>query len=378
MGNYEIFLSYSSKDVAIAEHFYNNLNANNFPVFRDQNRLDIGQPWNQGLDNAIVNSKHVVILWSSNAQASAWVTEEINRFKNKNNGLIIFVNLDIASVVHQQYQAVSDILKSGKYTGKLQDIDQNTWDSVINKIRKAVFEFAGSIPIKRAVFTLTKNKLQALGNIDADTKTAIQNNYSNRYADWHPFGQNNKNIENLLDDYLYVDINQNTRRANYVFHWEDIDWKEADSKLWLDGKDAQGQFINANIQATTAEINLLKDQACVLVLDPFALNDTVIKSRFGRAYDNCIGTKRSLIMALNSFPLPEEFTYLRQQLQNDASTFYENYFEPQMVENKALADCFANTLDNMEVKRHLRVSLRNLLSDSNRSGSAFNNPNPRQ
>lgn len=362
--NYEIFISYTNQepDKEISKKLFDALNSNYFKVFRDKERLDVGAPWNEQLEETLKTSKHLVVIWSSKANNSQWVQKEIAKFTEHNkNGLVFFVCLDIVSNAYNEYQAVLDFKDAGIYPDKMETLTQDLLDRVVNKIRKVIYKKAGSKSIQRAVFTMTLDKLNG-ASISADTKKEIEKNYSQRFADWKPFGSS-KSIVGILDDLLYVDINQKTfNEKNMVFHWEDIDWREPDSKLWLPSRDQNGIYINENTTATANEIGLLESSPCVLILDPYALNDVQVKGIFTRAYSKCIGNRQAVIMALNSYPLTEQLKYLRMQLQNEAESFYDHYFDPKITNDDEVAECFANTIDDMEVKRNLRVTLRNIIT----------------
>lgn len=371
---YEIFISYTNKepDMVLSDKLYNALNSNYFPVFRDKKRLDAGYNWSQQLDAELALSKHLVVIWSSKSSQSPWVQREIAYFnQNRKPGMLIFfIDLDGTPNAYGEYQGINDFKEANAYPDKISQPDPFIFDNVVNKIRSSIYKTSGSKAIMRAVFTMTTDKL-GKANISQAKRDEVKNNYAARYADWKPFGSI-RSIESILDDLLYGDINRGTIGNKVMFHWEDIDWKEANSNLWLRAKNDLNEFISDNTKATTAEINKLENAPCVVILDPYALSDQDVKDRFMRAYSKCMMNPQAVIMALDSFPLSTQLCHLRQQLQNDAESFYENYFEPNLVENTRLAECFANTIDDKEVKRNLRVTFRNIIGGL--EGSKPDNP----
>jgi hypothetical protein len=136
-----------------------------------------------------------------------------------------------------------------------------------------------------------------------------------------------------------------------------------------------GQFIDDNVNKTAAQIEKLKTGLCVIVLDPPALADPTVKERFLLSYDKCSENKDSLIMALHPYDVTQEFSFMRQQLRVAARKFYENYFDPPIFADIKTADCFASTLDNLEIKRNLRFSLRKHIhrttAERDNNGSTF-------
>ena len=345
---YDIFISYTNQDPdrQIAEKLYNTLNSPYFTVFFDKERLGAGTPWNEQLQETLKTSNHLVVIWSSKANQSQWVQAEIANFRanKKPNSLVIPVCLDIDPNIFQE-QAIMDFKNTGFYPDQTNVLDENLYNKVVNRIRTAIYIEAGSKPIKRVVFTLTNEKAQQLSNINS-----ITDSYGEHYADWKPYGSD-QDIVNILDKFLYVDINQKAKEITTLYHWDDLDWKEKDSRLYSDSLDV-----------FDAEIKDLSDHHCVLILDPFALNDQLIKERFVWCYDKCYMNARALIMSL-TYSLASHFTPLRSQLRKDANLFYNNYFNPPYINNSILANGFAYMIDSLEVKRQLQIALRSQRGD---------------
>lgn len=352
---YEIFISYTNQDAdrQAAQKIFEILDSKYFPVFWDKERLDAGVPWDGQLEETLKTSKHLVVVWSSKANNnSQWVHKEVAKFTEHNkNGLVFFVCLDIDNAAYSQYQSIVEIKNGAVYPDKINELALDIYDKVVNRIRRSIYKKEGSKGIKRAVFTLTQNRLQGLRNVDVE---AIKNNYDEKFSDWKPFGSS-RSIENILDQFLYVDINQKAKKNETLFHWEDVDWKEEDSRLWLESTDA-------NIDIIDKEIKELGDNYNVLVLDPFALNDAIIKERFGWCYEQCYTNEKALIMSLSAFPLSSQFETLRKQLRRDANMFYNNCFNPPIINNTIITNAFAHLADGFEVKRQLQITLLSQIS----------------
>ena len=62
-----IFLSYSKQDIDIARKFYNDLIANNIPVWFDEKCINPGQKWKEAIYKAIKECKYFIALLSSNS-----------------------------------------------------------------------------------------------------------------------------------------------------------------------------------------------------------------------------------------------------------------------------------------------------------------------
>src|SRR5436190_15245855 len=83
-----VFICYASEDVAWATKLETDLTARDVVVFRDATRLEKGRKWEDDLLEALSQSRHLVLLFSTKARLSDWVAEETYRFKEliKYNG----------------------------------------------------------------------------------------------------------------------------------------------------------------------------------------------------------------------------------------------------------------------------------------------------
>ena len=61
-------MSYSSKDVEIAEKIENNLQKNQFSVWRDKRKIETD--WSKEIANALSKSDIVLLIWSENSSKS--------------------------------------------------------------------------------------------------------------------------------------------------------------------------------------------------------------------------------------------------------------------------------------------------------------------
>ena len=70
-----VFISYSSKDVKIAEEIENHLSQNGFDdVWRDKRKIEID--WSREIANALWRSDIVLLIWLDNSSKSDWVKNE--------------------------------------------------------------------------------------------------------------------------------------------------------------------------------------------------------------------------------------------------------------------------------------------------------------
>ena len=69
-----VFISYSSKDVKIAEAIEKYLVENGFRIWRDKS--NIRADWSREIANALSKSDIVLLIWSDNSSRSHWVKNE--------------------------------------------------------------------------------------------------------------------------------------------------------------------------------------------------------------------------------------------------------------------------------------------------------------
>lgn len=75
--NYDVFISYSRRDYAIADKIVSALNAGGFTYFRDQQGIESGSDFLQSIINAIDSCKLFLCVLSENAYSSEFVIKEL-------------------------------------------------------------------------------------------------------------------------------------------------------------------------------------------------------------------------------------------------------------------------------------------------------------
>jgi hypothetical protein len=82
---YDIFLSFSSKDLAESQQFCEELRGNGLRVFMSSEvmKANIGNSFFEKIDYALQNSQHFVLLCTPNAMRSEWVKTEYETFYNE-------------------------------------------------------------------------------------------------------------------------------------------------------------------------------------------------------------------------------------------------------------------------------------------------------
>ncbi|MBO0611557.1 SUMF1/EgtB/PvdO family nonheme iron enzyme [Thiothrix fructosivorans] len=81
---HDIFLSYSTKDRDRLKPLFQALAQQGWSVFWDHQSIHTGENWHRKIEEAINNSRCVVVVWSKHSIQSEWVLEEANKAKSRN------------------------------------------------------------------------------------------------------------------------------------------------------------------------------------------------------------------------------------------------------------------------------------------------------
>lgn len=81
---HDIFLSYSTKDRERLKPLFQALAQQGWSVFWDHQSIHTGENWHRKIEEAINNSRCVVVVWSKHSIQSEWVLEEASRGKSRN------------------------------------------------------------------------------------------------------------------------------------------------------------------------------------------------------------------------------------------------------------------------------------------------------
>lgn len=363
---YDIFISYSSLDKDWANKLNAELIKRNLKTFLDITRLTAGDEWEDQLKEALNNSKHMVFLWSANARNSDWVNKEAGYFSVAVTGTdkksIPLVLNDIPKA-YSNIQAVNDIKEQDLYGQGANAVSQSLWDTITQKIYDSINLTDDRKPIRQLILTLSKPELQAL-NFDwipplgkslntllplaGYNSTTILDLYGNNKRDWKPFG-GQSSITQILNDIL-TETNVK-RELNYK--WVPID----ESRFW--GDDAE---------EVESQINILKKELSVIILDPIALYDEDVRTRFDMILD-CLGNKDLLVMSFSSFELSQGYSSWRELIKSTSRKFYSSYFKPPIPRNM-MAQFTANPLDKKDARRFIQQ----IISDSNNAVNKSKSP----
>lgn len=368
---YDVFISYSSADRTWAEKLFRALERRDIEPFLDQTRLQTGAAWESQLQGALRTSRHIVVLWSENARQSDWVRRELGRFESQidnpdpdqkpSNRRMIFLPLEGEPSAYNSLQMITDLRDGGAYTGPADQVDQNLWSRVLDKVYYAIAGADPAIPVSLAVLTVTQEQLDQLdpahkprfveksldgylSSIGIGAKDDLRPYYGQERTDWRPFGSD-QTVWTMLTQ-LRQDINVALRDAGLEgtqFRWEPVG-----EEFWSD-----------DYEAFVKETRKLKsDWLSVVVVDPIALYDEDVRDRFSRL-SNELKNSRVLFMTLLPLQCWETHRQVREQIKRMAHPVFTHLYEPTLGQDVAQAfwSCDVNIGDKMDIQRTLLPAL---------------------
>ena len=344
----------------MARALYDALNVANISAFLDQPGLQVGDEWEPQLFSAANESQHIIVLWSTKTNSSAWVTRELGLFTQRNDPiagrrpadeLMIFVLLDGENTAYKSVQTIKGIKESGQYAAGFPGGNNGIWKQVVNDVIGAIKNVDARHPVPVAILAMTAAELvaldptrkrpfadnlnQMLANIAFPDVAHLKQHYGASREDWCPFGQHST-IGSILRG---IEAKMNALPGVLQFRWEFVD-----SAFW--GND---------IDAARAAAEPLLLGPSVVLIDPLSLHDDGVRERLGML-ENCFKHRESVILALTPSCLPTWVPYLRQQLQRIGQPFFETYYNPPIPPFKP-AICTVNVGDDQDLVRLLRHGL---------------------
>ncbi|HWS84037.1 MAG TPA: toll/interleukin-1 receptor domain-containing protein [Ktedonobacteraceae bacterium] len=368
---YDVFISYSSTDGEWAEKLFGDLERKQFVPFLDRKRLVVGDVWDEGLIEALRNSRHLIVLWSEHASQSKWVTEEYTRFNQisrdfERQSRVITILLEGENRRFSSYQVIKDLQRNDVYRAGFEQLDENVWQEVMDKVNGALEVDDTSTPIPLAIIATTRERLKnevnpdegpALGmeslqnlltRLRLGTKDDLLRYYGDTCKDWRPFGgdagENIMTIMNNLRDEI------NLRNPD-----DRIRWKPIDDVFWsTEPEDAE------KVEQEAEKFLPLESDPrglSVIVIDPVSFYDKLVEYRFSRHIYKCLSNGKCLVMVLPPFPIPELNAGLRFCLKERLSQVY-NYFYFPIEKPIAAANCNLYISEHLDIKRFVVWALK--------------------
>ncbi len=369
---YDLFISYSSADRPWAQKLFDDIQRYNLTqpnqgmkirCWFDQIGMDQGTEFPDQLRRAVRNSQHLVIIWSDNADRSAWVRQEKAEFRasfdsDKPNNVIsaqrrlLMVLLEGDDTTEHDLQKFIKIKELGDYHLKtpanLDVPTQQAWDEMVRSVTGIKRPQREIVTIPITVVATTRNRFN---RIDPDDQQAngptlnelltnlgitlpqVANCYGDQPMQWRPFGSQ-ATIGSVLDN-LVTDMNATL--ATFEIKWYPL------SILGPDPAEAQ------------KNIALLSEGLSVVVVDPLSLYESYVARRFSWL-SKCFENENAVVLSPPPF-LYEPLRYLRNQLRFLGMPNFDKYFDPPVPTSRRIAQCSFALTDELDIKRMLLASL---------------------
>jgi hypothetical protein len=365
MSTYDLFISYSSFDRPWAEKIYEDLRLNftSIGVFWDRVGISTGAKWRSVLTDAVVNTTHLLILWSDAAKASKEVQPEIATFEAEvrrtpklgtSERREFYISLQGAPGGGlegiQGFPGLSPSYDPNTTDRGVGTVDTQSahseWKRAIRMIGDAILQADAAEPVIAGIVVTNTSRLPLLDQLHdlAQNPTGPSldeflapyqltwNNVRSRYGAnalyWRPFGGSDT-IVDLLED-LRVQVNSRLD-PSYWFRWEYMDLGDK-------------AFFNRRKE--------LNQRPALLVVDPISLFDTYTANVF-RALEDYLRVEHSLMASLAPVGQPG-VDWFAQAIRAQAVPLLDEYFEPKIPPLSGFAKCILNVQRISEIERLIR------------------------
>jgi len=381
---YDVFLSYSSKDVSWAEWLQIDLAGRGINVYRDKERLTAGEEWQPQLQDAIAKSRHLLVLWSTPARDSDWVQEEriyfeVDRKGSGDTRRSVFLNLEAANKAQGRYEQINNIKQANLYPQGPASLDNkpDVRKKVLDRLEEALKQ-QSSIPIYKVLMVST---LDALRNVplnqraglaptfattlreleirrdDTDAwKTELANYYGDERSAWKPFGMS-RPIDTILDD-LRDNLHASPNAPRFR-------WRDAGEEFWSGD---QEDFL--------LSLKNISQHLALIVIDPVSLYDLDVMTRLSQLR-GFLKPELCATAVLAPFAISAKTLRVRTVLKGAALDLFQQFAEPPFNGN-TLHPLTVCAQDAIDVGRVLSSSLdQSLLEIKKLNTSAFLRPGDR-
>lgn len=361
---YDAFISYSSADRPWAKQLADDLAARSFKVFFDRTSLDVGDPWDEQLDDSLDVAQHLIVLWSANSSVSKYVDYERTYFHLKTRDSrtdsaaatrkeILILLEDPPPTVRNTLQMIPELKEAGSYAKGIDQRDVNAWSTVLGRVDQTLRDQSNALRILVAVlatnraflenfdfdkkFSLFGSMNDVMKQMGISSKADLLAHYGVTFNDWRPFGD--EAIGTVLD-------NLKTRVARATADKIQIDWEPIGGDLWS----------TTSLTAINSEAARLVKQLSLVVIDPISLVDDAVRDvleRIQGAYSNAT----SAIMVLSPFSMLGPSNTLRQIIQARAISFSTLFYQPPVPPSSPFANFGVNIGDEVDMNRLVLMTL---------------------
>jgi hypothetical protein len=349
---YDLFISYSSKDRPWAARFHDDLAAS-FPqlrIFYDRNSIPAGYEYRPELQNAVRNSKHLIVFWSKNADTpnSSGVKEvdrEISDFiahsalipeLEDSRRKLFYVPLDAdlgGGIAGYQgfpdFKSVYDRSAADLGLSGITSDPGGDWKRMIREVGSAIQDSSKAKLVIAGIIATNETELVLFDSIHSMKKVpeapsladflagfgltwkGVRTRYGKDALDWRPEGTNT--VVTLLEE-VRVRVNAKLTDPADRFQWKYADLTKEDS-------------FSANIKS-------LFENPSVVIFDPVSLYGWKCPNVLGLLRDYVI-REDSVIIALS--PNVQPAAYLAGDYLAAMSNVLEDFFQPKIPPGEIFA-----------------------------------------
>ncbi len=365
--DYHVFISYSSADAPWAQMLFNELHARGVTSFLDKERLVKGEEWEPQLIANLKGSRHLVLLWSKNADDSDWVDQEVNRFR-------AIVDPDGTGLIENRRIFVvyleGEKKTLGKFHGYTRLRDDQAYPTKVNdpQTKAAIAEIADDLAptvlqkddmvnVPRIVRAMTKPLIAAaagpvinvpqavpetlddfLGKLGFDSLADLTDRYGDHPDEWRPFGTN-ESIKSILNNAL------NDKQSGLNRRLTDLNGKKI---AW-----ASHDLITPSFADFKRAVEAMPAGALVLVIDPISLCNDKIRDRY-LAVERWFQNRQTIAVVVLPFRPNEAMAYLRTWLNQRGEPLLNGYYNPP---HPNYTDLVFRALDESDITRVMKATL---------------------
>jgi hypothetical protein len=353
---YQVFISYSSKDREWARRMEQDLRARGVDkIFLDERTLETGLPWAPALKDAVRASRHLLVLWSKNASSSQWVAAEMAQFDivageaTTGSRRMLCVLLDEEDpFVYASLQAEKRLREKPLYQTGIAGFTpelSTVWNDVAGDLAEIILTTGDETPIQLAIVAMTREEAKQLdlnqtlgGRVEPLAKqlaalglqdlAALEARYGERRRDWRPFG-GDRTLRQVQDE-LLGKINQ--LLPDRKFRWQEVD------------------ILSGDFETAKSEVGKLTSDLTVVLIDPLSLYNPNITFRFS-LFQSCFQREQSVILTLAPFRLPSALSDLRKLVYDASTPLLDFFYEPPVPSERCYYACNLDACDPSEIRR---------------------------
>jgi len=370
---YKAFISYKSEDREWARKLLSSLTSQGVgEIFLDQDRLIAGFEWDGQLHQAVEQSDHLVVLWSSKASdRDSYVNEERKAFellcagpseKNPKTATrrVIFVQLDADLPQRaRRYHAVTDLKDRKLYETGPEKVPPNVWSRVIDQVRNGLVADDKGSPVGCVVLASTAARWRkfdfdtslggvpslgdAIGHLGL-TRPQFEARYGSTPEEWQPFDAG-RAVREILEDLrsrvnLTLGGSRNPKIKSLSIRWEypkPVFWTGSRAQIEEEGR-------------------RWRDKLLIVVIDPLSLYEREVVSRLNTVYDS-LGSGFATLMVLGTGPVAPTNALLKDLIQCEARKLHKLFWDLELPLEDSLPLAGVNIDDPDEMHRLLTTTV---------------------